>query len=120
MRPSLPSLLTNKCTNSLFTPTFNELNQKYHTNYKIIRDDSELPEFFQQLSAPSRIALDIETTGLNPLLDQLVGISLSTAHSSGFYLPVNHKTGEKQLSLESVFPYLSEIFADKRITASSA
>jgi len=102
--------------NSLFTPTFDELNQKYHTSYRIIREEVELPEFFHQLSVSTRSTLDIETTGLNPLTDKIVGISLSTQHSTGFYLPVNHKTGERQLLLKRVLPYLSEIFVDKQIT----
>jgi DNA polymerase-1 len=38
----------------------------------------------------SEVALDVETTGWDPLRDDLVGLSLCTARENAFYIPVAH------------------------------
>ena len=51
------------------------------------------------------VAFDTETTGLNPLTDKLVGISMSTEQSHGIYIPIRHKISNTDLfEKESVAP----------------
>src|SRR4051812_37859955 len=45
----------------------------------------KVPSNFPGETAPKFIALDIETTGLNPRKDQIVGISLATSDKAAIY-----------------------------------
>src|SRR6185295_2873871 len=57
--------------------------------YKVIRTEEELEALSRELlAAQGPVAFDTETTGLNPLRADLVGISLATAPGRAFYLPV--------------------------------
>ncbi|HEY6221801.1 MAG TPA: DNA polymerase, partial [Candidatus Eisenbacteria bacterium] len=62
--------------------------------YKVIRTETELTALSRELlDAQGPVAFDTETTGLNPLRADLVGISLATAPGRAFYLPVGHEAG---------------------------
>ncbi len=62
--------------------------------YKVVRTEKELEALSRELlDAPGPVAFDTETTGLNPLRADLVGISLATAPDRAFYLPVGHEAG---------------------------
>lgn len=72
------------------------------------------------------IAFDTETTGLSPMTDKLVGISIAADSAHGAYIPIRHRgaggdlfvTDEiapNQLSLDIVREKLSPIFANPGI-----
>ncbi len=59
-------------------------------------------------------AFDTETTGLRPMFDKLVGISISTKENIGYYLPIAHK--ERKLeNLNEILNVLKPIFEDASI-----
>ena len=73
------------------------------------------------------IAFDTETTGLDYLDAQIVGISLATDATHGAYIPVRHRVGgdnlfaetsiaPNQMDLDTVREKLWPIFANKNIT----
>lgn len=73
------------------------------------------------------LAIDTETTGLNQMTAQIVGISLSTSDTSGVYIPIRHcETGTdlfggpppapNQLSLDTVYKKLCPILTNPNIT----
>lgn len=82
--------------------------------YRAIRTVAELANLVDQLGSLEAFAVDTETTSLNPIDAQLVGISLSWKAGEAYYIPVGHQTGE-QLSLESVIRELGPIFGDPKI-----
>jgi DNA polymerase-1 len=61
------------------------------------------------------IALDTETTSTDPMLADLVGISLACEKGTGYYIPVGHSTGEPQLALAEVIRALTPTLTDPRI-----
>jgi DNA polymerase-1 len=61
------------------------------------------------------IALDTETTNTDPMLADLVGISLACRQGTGYYIPVGHTTGETQLPLAEVIEALAPVFSDPQI-----
>ncbi|MDO8687066.1 MAG: DNA polymerase, partial [Dehalococcoidales bacterium] len=75
-------------------------------DYRIINTIPALDELLGRLSATKTFAFDLETTSLDALSAQLVGVSLSLAPGEAYYIPVGHvgpgQTG--QLSLEPVEP----------------
>jgi len=62
--------------------------------YHVVADGAALESLARELEAASGpVAFDTETTGLNPLRADLVGISIATAEGRAFYLPVGHAMG---------------------------
>jgi DNA polymerase-1 len=71
-----------------------------------------------RLSAAGSFAFDTETTGFNPLLDRIVGISLAVEPGKAFYIPVGHTVLDavSQLPLKQVVEKLHPVFEDKKIS----
>jgi len=57
----------------------------------IVRDQTTLDELVTVLNEAHLIAFDTETTGIDPMSSDLVGISVSTDGEVGYYLPVGHQ-----------------------------
>ncbi len=81
----------------------------------------KLAELVSVLDKAEAIAFDTETTGLTPLTDKLVGISLAVDSERGYYIPVGHVTPDglfgtapRQLPLETVIDALKPAMSDPR------
>jgi DNA polymerase-1 len=77
-------------------------------DYRIINTTPALDELLDRLSAAKTFAFDTETTGLDPMSAQLVGLSFSPTAGEAYYIPVGHVGLDpiKQLSLEQVIARL--------------
>jgi DNA polymerase-1 len=62
-----------------------------------------------------KISFDTETTSVDAMQADLVGIALSFQEGEGYYLPVGHQTGEEQLNVDRVVDALGSIFTDNNI-----
>ena len=60
-------------------------------NYKNILKETDLDELIKKLNEKSIISVDCETTSLNPMDAELVGISFSYDINEAYYIPVAHK-----------------------------
>ena len=60
--------------------------------YIIIRNRDELRDYIDACIDDGTSAIDTETTGLNPLTVDLVGVCLYTPSKKACYVPVNHKS----------------------------
>lgn len=86
--------------------------------YIVIRDVDELIAYMEKSSVSGVCAIDTETTGLNPMKVDLVGLCLYAPQQQAAYVPIGHKsyvTGLKtsnQLSTEDIKPIL-ENFAGR-------
>ncbi len=58
--------------------------------YHIINTTLAFDELLNRLSAAKSFAFDLETTSVNAMLAQLVGISISPAPGEAYYIPVGH------------------------------
>ncbi len=79
--------------------------------YRAVTTRADLDELLHELNTAPAIAFDVESTGLNPFTDLLVGISLSTRSGTGWYVPVAHRSGEqlpRQLVLDALRPFFSD------------
>lgn len=63
---------------------------KYAERYMIINTEKDLEAFFEKALESGIIAIDTETTGLNPILNQIVGLSMATRDHKPVYVPINH------------------------------
>lgn len=81
---------------------------------------ADTPEKLEAICAIAQtqtlITVDTETTGLNPWLDGLVGISLAWGIGKGqsAYIPIGHWVGEN-VPLKIVIEYLNPILSDSTI-----
>ncbi|MGF6147691.1 DNA polymerase I [Kingella potus] len=81
-------------------------------DYRAVTTEAQFAEVLDKLSKAERIGLDTETTGLNPLDAQLVGISIAFAAGEAVYIPLGHSpaAAPEQLGSDSVLgrlkPYL--------------
>ncbi len=81
----------------------------------IVDNEAALDELAGKLSRAEIIALDTETTGVDPMSCEPVGFSFAAEPKTGYYIPVGHTGGEPQLSLETIRAKLGPILADPRI-----
>jgi DNA polymerase-1 len=61
--------------------------------------------FIKNLMNQSAVCFDTETTGLNPLIAELVGIAFSWEVGKGFYLPFPENRDEAQELIEQLRPF---------------
>ena len=79
--------------------------------YKSILNEKDLDNLIDILNTKSFISIDTETSSLNPLEAELVGISFSYAPNESFYIPLGHKNIKglnKDLVLKKIKPLLKD------------
>ncbi|MXS80781.1 DNA polymerase I [Nitrosomonas sp. GH22] len=59
-------------------------------DYQIILTDSQFEEWVQQCESAELVSIDTETTSLNPMEAELVGLSLCTEPRHAAYIPLAH------------------------------
>jgi DNA polymerase-1 len=62
----------------------------HRVHYETILGEAQLDAWIARLEAAPAFALDTETTSLNAMQAELVGISFATAHGEAAYLPLAH------------------------------
>ncbi len=80
----------------------------------IVHDDAVLADLVDALNGAEAIAWDVESTGVDPTVADLVGISLAIAPDRAYYLPVGHDEGA-QLPLKDVIDALRPAFTNPEI-----
>ncbi len=89
-------------------------------DYILIREPDQLYEYMKEMKQVGEGALDTETTGLNPLLVNIVGECIYTPGQKAAYIPINHKsyiTGTRtkdQLDEQTVSKIMKEFHNDIR------
>ncbi|MFC4722542.1 DNA polymerase I [Geojedonia litorea] len=69
--------------------------------------------FIKNLIAQTSVCFDTETTGLNPLTTELVGIAFSWEAGKGFYLPFPENRDEAQSLIEQLRPFFENESIEK-------
>ncbi len=67
-----------------------DLFQNDASHYEAILTEAQLDAWLEKLMAAPLVSIDTETTGLDPMLAQLVGISLSVSVHEAAYIPLAH------------------------------
>ena len=80
----------------------------------IVQDTDALSSLINTLDSSQAIAWDVETTSIDPMIADLVGISLAIQQDKAFYIPVGHDDG-KQLSVDSVIKALASPLTNSKI-----
>jgi DNA polymerase-1 len=76
-----------------------------------------LQEYWNGLG--EELCLDVETTGLNPLVNKIVGVSLAGNDAKAVYVPLRHAylglTEKDQLDAQEFFEFLNKNINDKKL-----
>jgi DNA polymerase-1 len=80
-------------------------------DYKLANDEESLGNLFRGLKQVKSFAFDTETTGLNPLDDEIVGLSLSWNAHDAWYIPFPEDREEAKSLMEQFKP----VFEDRTI-----
>ena len=103
---------------------FRNLQQKYQPpseqppkNYQTVLTEAQCQDIIEQIYEKKRCAIDTETTDINPMRAKLVGLSVSFAPHSAYYIPVAHSglDARKQLSREWVLNTFKPLLEDASI-----
>ena len=78
--------------------------------YELVDDPEALATLVDTLQGKERLCFDTETDGVDPMKNQLVGISLSTAPTMAYYIPVNVEDG---IELDNALDLLRPLFEDE-------
>ncbi len=67
---------------------------KYKDNYTyfMAKDEELLKDYIYNTIQTGYVAMDTETTGLDPISDKIVGMSLYSKGQKGLYIPIHHKS----------------------------
>lgn len=103
---------------SLFGEEMKEIivpESSYMIEVKLIDTAQKLASLKQALDASSLIAFDTETTALDPLQAELVGLSLAVKEGEGYYIPLGHKGEQPQLKVSEVIEALTPALTNPSI-----
>jgi DNA polymerase I len=78
-----------------------------------VTTDEGLQAIAQRITATGEYAFDVETTSVEPLTAELVGLALAASPSESWYIPVAH--GDGSVSPERIAAHISPIFQNPRI-----
>lgn len=87
--------------------------------FEIIDSEDKYKEYIESIINNGMVAIDTETTGLNPMEDKIAGLCLYTLNEKAVYIPINHIsyiTGvryENQLSKEIIKKGLERLVKSK-------
>ena len=96
-----------------------KITKKEEKNYQTILDLKALKEMVDELKNAKYVSIDLETTSVNPILAEIVGISVSYNKNSAFYIPILYP--EKKINnfgsndLEVALSIMKEFLENKDI-----
>jgi DNA polymerase I len=80
--------------------------EKIERHYSCVTTEAELDVWLKKIDSAALTCVDTETTGLDALRVDLVGISLAVSPGEACYIPLAHSTNEDQLDKQSVLEKL--------------
>ncbi len=83
-------------------------------NYFLIKKEKEIDKWIEEAEEFGELAIDTETSSLDPHLAELIGISISTQIGKACYIPIGHQS-QDCLNKETVLKKLKPLLEDKSI-----
>ncbi|MCH7691753.1 MAG: DNA polymerase I, partial [candidate division Zixibacteria bacterium] len=89
--------------------------KKQKLNYILIRNLAELKELIKKLRTCKEVAVDTETSSLNTRDAVLVGVSLSSAAGTAYYIPIAHEDEKQNLPYDETIAQIRKLLEDKKV-----
>jgi DNA polymerase-1 len=106
------STLTDNSSEESRHQYYDSLENKKHS-YQIIQGELGVKLLLQNLQNQSSVCFDTETTGLDALNAELVGISFSYEKGKGFYVPFPENQDEAKILIERFIPFFENKTIEK-------
>lgn len=103
---SLTNLLLERVEDA---PTTEEISELPLTEVRIVRTADELEQLVKQLNQAKVISFDLETTAIDKMSAEIVGICLSVKPPVAYYIPIGHLTGAAQATSGQMNLFASEV-----------
>ena len=84
-------------------------------NYHLVATEKAFGEFLKKLKKQNIFAIDTETTSLNPVAAELVGLSFAWQGGEGFYVPVKVPLGGECVDRQMVLDAVGGLLRDPKI-----
>ena len=84
-------------------------------DYQLVQTEQQLEAMLDAVQQASSFAFDTETTSLDPMRADLVGLSVATAPGMAWYVPVGHNEGA-QLPIEDVLARMRPLFESPELS----
>lgn len=113
----LISLLKELEFTSLLKQIASEPSSLGNKRYVTILKEGELVSLIKKMTEKGELSIDTETTSEDPMLAEIVGISISMEKDEGFYFPVSHRYlgAPEQLKVNWVLNQLKPVLEDDKI-----
>lgn len=95
---------------SLFSSAYESL-ETAKPNYKLVESTADCRALFDKLMVLKSIAFDTETTSLNALESEIVGVSFSYKAKEAFYVPLSKNEAER----DEILSIFKPLFENERI-----
>jgi len=86
--------------------------QRAGKTYHLIDTLDKFNRFYHDLQKQAAFAVDTETTSIDPMRAELVGMSFCWKAHEAYYLPVKAPLGQDRLDLHKIRPVLAAVLAD--------
>jgi len=100
------------------SPTETKILEKHKTinnkNYYLITDSNQIDDWIKEAEETGEVAVDTETSSLDPHQADLVGISLCSKIGKSCYIPIGHKSS-KNLDKDIVIKKLKPLLEDRSV-----
>jgi len=99
------------------TKNFDKEEKNYkisNKNYELIESEEDIDKWLNEAEESGEIAVDTETSSLDPNQAKLVGISFSSKIGKACYIPIGHTEG-KNLEEKKVIKKIKSVLEDKSI-----
>jgi DNA polymerase-1 len=97
--------------NNIKTPA-----KQFNHNYQMINDEKELNKVIDSIKKTKIFAIDTETTSLNYKDAELVGFSICSDENHAYYVPLTHKSDQRQIDFKTALNLLKGIIENEQIT----
>lgn len=84
-----------------------------HHDYRLVSTDQDWKEFIEEMTHHAYFCFDTETTGLDPITAELVGISVSHKAHYAWYIPVPDNQTQAQTIVDKLKPFWLDETKDK-------
>lgn len=120
VRPPDPAVLTPVLASLEFTKLLKEFTPPSpapSADYAMVIEAAQLQPWLQEAKGEGRLSIDTETTSVDPMAAELVGISLAVHPGRACYIPLGHNLapGEKQADRGEILAALAPVLADPAI-----
>lgn len=83
-------------------------------DYELIDTPKKLEQFAKELHKQEKFAFDTETTSIDPMRADLVGMSFCWQSGKAYYLPVRCPMGQARLDMADVKKHIAPVLADPK------